>query len=83
MLLGWENDELVVSWKKTERLMRSVYALFLGQVVSFLLALSSFFSNSVIDLGKFLFFDLYFGFVDSFCQVLVFGMCRCECAFHP
>ena len=89
VLLGWKNDERLLPWIRNERLLRNVYALFLGQVISFLLALSSFFSSSLIDLGKFLFFSSFqfsvFGdFRIIFCLNSVFcGLCRCECASHP
>ena len=97
VLLRWKSNEFVLRWIRNERLLRNAYALFLGQVVSFLVAFSSFFTSSVIDLGNFLFFVFsvfcfwdcwiifakFISMVVALWGVFLLGVCRCECASHP
>ncbi|WJZ93635.1 hypothetical protein VitviT2T_012560 [Vitis vinifera] len=74
VLLRWKSNEFVLRWIRNERLLRNAYALFLGQVVSFLVAFSSFFTSSVIDLGVNV--PLTQSFFAYLCLVLVFGTIR-------
>lgn len=54
------NNNNISWWRNYEGILKTFYPVFLGQVVSFVMALMSFTSSLVANLGKFVFLDFYF-----------------------